>query len=271
MSFQSQLLLFPPGGPPGGSPGGPHGGPSRRLPPGGPPSLPLTFWFVPNVRVGGLKLSGGSSPPWPYRFFPCKFHTSSAIATDGLMGLFSYIGPPPLRRASTMCWVIVAVFVVIIWVPISVDRLSSTLASPIGWSSASPESFRTMVCWLGPASCPSLVLSTAGAFSICLWSSSCRIGFALVPNSNNSGFFNPEGFVHKEPVLLVTPCNPISGVVYVFNVSESLFSIESIGVGPLYVSCPLGFSLDFFQKVVINSSVEEYVLPSTFFHKDKFN
>ena len=187
-SFQSLLLLFPPGGPPGGPFGGPPGGP-RLPPPGGPPPPPGRL-PVPKVRARGQKSSRGSPPPYPYRFCPYRFRTSSAMAADGLIRLSSYTGPPPLMRASTVCCVImaVAVSVVVILAPISVDRSSSILASPIGWSSASSVSSCTIVRQLGPASCSSLVSSTVGTPSIWRWSSSCRIGLALVPNPSNSGF-----------------------------------------------------------------------------------
>ena len=112
------------------------------------------------------------------------------MAADGRIGLFSCTGPPPLMRASTVCCVIVAVAisVVVIFAPINVDRSSSNCASLMGWSSASSVSSWTMVRRLGPASCPSLVSSIMGTFSICLRSSSNRIGLALVPNPSSSGF-----------------------------------------------------------------------------------
>ena len=112
------------------------------------------------------------------------------MAADGRIGLSSCTGPPPLMRASTVCCVIVAVAVsvVVILAPINVDRSSSNWASPMGWSSASSVSSWTIVHQLGPASCPSLVSSTAGTPSIRWRSSSCRMGLALVPSPNNSSF-----------------------------------------------------------------------------------
>ena len=133
-------------------------------------------------------MSGGSLPPCPYKFCPCRLQTLSAMAADGRIGLSSCTGPPPLIRASTVCCVIVAVSVVVIWAPISVERSSSILASPMGWSSASSVSSWTIGRRLGPASCPSLVSLIAGTFSIRLQSSSCRMGVDLVPNPSSSGF-----------------------------------------------------------------------------------
>ena len=97
------------------------------------PPPPPVFWCVPNVCVGGQKSSGGLPPLWLYRFYPCRFYTSSVMVADGLMGLSSFAGPPPLRRASTVCWVMVAVSVVIIYTPpISVDSLLSSWTFLIG-------------------------------------------------------------------------------------------------------------------------------------------
>ena len=70
---------------------------------------------------------------------------------------------------------------------------------------------------------------------------------------------------------MVASRNPVPGVIDVFNMSESPFSAEGISVGPLCVSCPLGFSLDFLWEIVVNLSVEKYVLSDAFFTEDDFD